>query len=332
MNRKKFLVTFAIVVTTVGVFLFTFLLGALSGKSKRGIIPFVGKRVVWSIGIYSGASPFDVAPAPNAINPVLTAKDVTDVPARFVADPFMVFENNIWYMFFEVFNENSMDTDIAVATSNDGLSWTYKQIVLDEPFTLSYPYVFKWMDQYYMVPETHKARSVRLYKAIDFRTKWSFVANLINGGFPLDPTIFRYRDRWWMFVESNIVRYDELRLYYADDLTGPWMEHPKSPVICGDANIARPGGRVIVMDDRLFRYTQDCEPNYGNQVRAFEITELTTTTYEEREIEGNPVLERSRTGWNSMGMHHIDPHRIGDKQWIACVDGYTEVLRFGLEF
>lgn len=328
MTRKKILVTFAI----LGVLLFAFLVGILSLSSGRGIIPFVGRRVVWSIGIYSGTSPFDVAPAPNAINPVLTAKDVTDVPARFVADPFMVFENNTWYMFFEVFNENSMDTDIAVATSNDGLSWAYKQIVLDEPFTLSYPYVFKWMDQYYMVPETHKARSVRLYKAIDFPTKWSFVANLLNGGFPSDPTLFYYADRWWMFVETSLIRYDELRLYYADELMGPWTEHPKSPVVCGDANIARPGGRVIVMDDRLFRYTQDCEPYYGNQVRAFEITELTRTTYEERAIEGNPVLEKSGTGWNSMGMHHIDPHRIDGDRWIACVDGFTEVLSFGLGF
>ncbi|MHC4645140.1 MAG: glucosamine inositolphosphorylceramide transferase family protein [Planctomycetota bacterium] len=328
MKRKNPFRTVAIVVA----FLFTFLLGALAGKSKRGIIPFVGRRDTWSIGIYSGSSPFDLQSAANAKNPVLSAKDVTDVPAEFVADPFMVIEDNTWYMFFEVFNKNSMDTDIAVAISNDGFSWTYKQIVLDEPFALSYPYVFKWKDQYYMIPETHQARSVRLYKAINFPTKWSFSASLLNGGFPLDPTIFYYADRWWMFVETNVVRYDELRLYYADDLTGPWIEHPKSPVICGDANIARPGGRVIVIDDRLFRYTQDCEPYYGNQVRAFEITELTTTTYEEKEIEGNPVLKGSGTGWNSMGMHNIDPHRIGDNQWIACVDGCTKVLTLGLEY
>ncbi len=328
MKRGKVFFAVAIVIA----FLFAFLAGALTGKSGRGIIPFVGRRDVWSIGIYSGRSPFDLQPAANAKNPVLSAKDVTDVPAEFVADPFMVIENNTWYMFFEVFNKNSMDTDIAVAISNDGFSWTYKQIVLDEPFTLSYPYVFKWKDQYYMIPETHQARSVRLYKAINFPTKWSFAVNLLNGGYPSDPTIFYYADRWWMFVESNIVRFDELRLYYADDLMGPWMEHPKSPVICGDANIARPAGRVIVIDGRPFRYTQDCEPYYGSQVRAFEITELTTTNYEEKEIEGNPVLKGSGTGWNSMGMHNIDPHRIGDNQWIACVDGYEKIITISLEF
>lgn len=328
MKRKKALIIVAAAVAC----LFAYLAGALAGKSGRGFVPFVGKMTVWSIGMYAGDSPFDVAPLPNASNPVLTAKDVTDVPARFVADPFMVFEKSTWYMFFEVFNEKSMDTDIAVAVSNDAFDWTYKQIVLDEPFALSYPFVFKWKDQYYMIPETHKARSVRLYEAKDFPTKWSFVANLIDGGLPLDPTIFRYDDTWWMFVETNLIRYDELRLYYADELIGPWMEHPNSPVICGDANIARPAGRVVVVDGRPFRYTQDCEPYYGNQVRAFEITKLTTATYEEKAIAGNPILKGSGTGWNSMGMHNIDPHQIGDNQWIACVDGFTEVISFGLEF
>ena len=136
--------------------------------------------------------------------------------------------------------------DIGLATSNDGLSWTYKQVVLDEPFHLSYPYVFKWKNDYYMLPESRQAKSVRLYKAVDFPTKWSFVGTLLNGSYG-DPSIFRYAGRWWIFSETSPKRYDILRLYYADDLMGPWTEHPESPIIMGDANIARPGGRVLVL-------------------------------------------------------------------------------------
>ena len=86
-----------------------------------------------------------------------------------------------------------------------------------------------------------------------------------------------------MFAEANPEGNDLLRLYYANDLMGPWIEHPKSPIVAGDANIARPGGRVVVFDGRIVRYTQDDDPTYGNQVRAFEITELTTT--------GSPPVE-----------------------------------------
>lgn len=135
-----------------------------------------------------------------------------------------------------------------------------------------------------------------------------------------------------MFAEANPEGNDLLRLYYANDLMGPWIEHPKSPIVAGDANIARPGGRVVVFDGRIVRYTQDDDPTYGNQVRAFEITELTTTSYQEREVSENPILEASGTGWNADGMHHIDPHQIDENRWIACVDGKEEVWVFGLEY
>ncbi len=103
---------------------------------------------------------------------------------------------------------------------------------------------------------------------------------------------------------------------------GPWLEHPKSPIIEGDDYIARPAGRVLVLRDRVVRYAQDCFPSYGIQVRAFEITELTTGGYREREVSESPILRASGAGWNASGMHHIDPHFVGDGQWIACVNGW----------
>lgn len=289
----------------------------------------VRRRPGWSIGIYTGKSPFDFGPPENLKNPVLTAKDVTDVPAHFVADPFMLRENGTWYMFFEVLNARDRLGDIGLATSNDGFNWTYRQIVLDEPFHLSYPYVFKWDGDYYMIPESYQANSVRLYKAVNFPTKWSFVTSLLNGGDHVDSSILYFDEKWWLFNSSP--KGDTLRLHYASELTGIWVEHPKSPIIEGNANIARPGGRVIVFNGKVFRYTQDVEGFYGNQVRAFEITELTTTNYEEKEVKENPILQASGSGWNKTGMHTIDPHQLDEDKWIACVDGYRIVVVVGLE-
>jgi hypothetical protein len=285
------------------------------------------QRNDWSIGIYVGKSPLDFAPPENINNPVLTAKDVTDVAAKFVADPFMVRENGTWYMFFEVMNFDDNKGDIALATSNDGFNWNYKQIVLDEPFHLSYPYVFKWKNEYYLIPETYEASSVRLYKAVNFPTNWSLEKTLLEGSDYVDPSIFYFNDNWWLFTSStdnNI-----LRLHYSNNLMGNWIEHPKSPVIERNETIARPGGRVVVLEHKIIRYTQDDRYRYGNKVRAFEITKLTTRSYEEKEIKENPILKASGVGWNKTGMHNIDPHQIEENQWIACVDGYGESLIFG---
>lgn len=293
-------------------------------------ISFTLRQGEWSIGIYTGESPFNFVSPENVNNPVLAAKDVTDVPAKFVADPFMVKENSTWYMFFEVMNNQTEQGDIGLAISNDGLKWDYKQIVLDEPFHLSYPYTFKWKGEHYMIPESYQASSVRLYKAVEFPTKWSFVETLIDGSDYVDPSIFYFNEKWWLFVSTT--KDNVLRLYYADKLTGHWIEHPESPIIDGDANIARPGGRVLVFDNQIVRYTQDDDPTYGNQVRAFEITELTTASYEEKEVIENPILKGSGAGWNENGMHHIDPHQIDENKWIACVDGYERFWVFKLEY
>jgi hypothetical protein len=278
---------------------------------------------VWSIGIYVGESPFHLASPEDIDNPILKIDDIFDVPAHSIADPFMLRVDRTWYLFFEVLNLQTGKGVIGLAISENGLKWTYEQIVLSEPFHLSYPYVFEWMNDYYMVPETFEAGSIRLYKASKFPTEWSFVGILKSGEHFADASLFRYHSKWWLFTETNPeMRNDTLRLFHAPELIGPWIEHPDSPIIEGNPHIARPAGRVIVVDDKVIRYTQDCHPAYGTQVRGFEINELTTRTYREQKVDQTHlVLTPSGIGWNASGMHHIDPHLMDDGRWIAAVDG-----------
>jgi hypothetical protein len=305
-------------------------IGGVYAERYRGV-PLWQVEDRWSIGIYAGESPFNLTPAAKVRNPVLTARDVTDnEQTSFVADPFMVKEDSTWHMFFEVMDAKSYKGKIALASSADALTWTYQGIVLCEPYHLSYPYVFKWKNDYFMIPESSAANAVRLYRADRFPKQWSFVSVLLTGKY-VDGSVFRYGDRWWLFA-ANPSETTTLRLFYSDELAGPWVEHLKSPVIKGNAHIARPGGRVLVFDDRVVRYAQDGAPNYGAQLRAFEIVELTTETYEEREVTRTPVLQGSGNGWNSEGMHHIDPHQINEGVWLACVDGNRRRTSFRLNY
>ena len=288
-------------------------------------IPFYISKGEYAIGVYSGDSPFSLAPHPEISNPVLTFRDVSDIPADFVADPFMVRENGVWYMFFEVLNRETEQGDIGLASSVDGKEWKYDRIVLDEPFHLSYPYVFEWEGEYYMVPESKSAFAVTLYKAEKFPREWRPVKTLIKGNFS-DPSVFRHNDYWWIFVsETN----DILRLFFSDSLQGTWHEHPGSPLVVRDARYARPGGRVIALGDTLLRLTQDCKSEYGLEVNGFLIVELTPEKYSEVSWEGNPVLQGSGKGWNAKRMHHLDAHRIADNLWIAAVDGWRRSVRIG---
>lgn len=272
----------------------------------------------WSIGIYFGNTPFDLYDPVEIKNPVLSYKDVVDINASYVADPFLIINDGNYNMFFEVFNGETGHGDIGLAQSENGLTWAYKKIIINESFHLSYPYVFRWEDSIYLIPESHQDLSVRLYKSINFPTEWEYIGNLLSGYHFVDPSIFRYDNMWWLFVSNT--ENDILNLYFSKKLQGNWKPHPMNPIIKFDKNIARPGGRVIHFKEKIYRIAQDDYPTYGNQVVAFEISELNEKTYVENPVSENPILNKSGHGWNALGMHHIDLHDLGEK-WIAAVDG-----------
>jgi hypothetical protein len=303
--------------------------GILIGKARG--IPFVTKGEQWTIGIYSGPSPFELTSSLWTMNPVLTAEDVTDVPAKFVADPFLFEGDSVWYLFFEVYNYATEQGDLAVATGDGGRKWSYEGLVLDEPFHLSYPYVFEWEGAQYMIPETFETNSIRLYRASEFPTGWEFVRTLVEGREYVDSSILFFQDRWWLF--ASVTSNDTLFLFHADHLEGPWEEHPRSPIVAGDLHSARPSGRVLVYEGRPFRLTMDVAPPEGtHEVWAFEITTLTPREYEERRVGEKPILGAGGSRWTEQAMHQLDAHRIGERRWIASVDGFGEYWVFGLEY
>jgi hypothetical protein len=139
-----------------------------------------------------------------------------------------------------------------------------------------------------------------------------------------DASLFHTGDRWWMLVQSSAMpRHDTLRLYSAPHLFGAWREHPASPVVQSDPRSARPAGRVLRYDNGLLRFAQDCSEVYGSAVRAFQVVTLTPEEYRDRPVGRDPLLSGSGQGWNARGMHHVDAHRVGEGEWLACVDGWT---------
>ena len=275
----------------------------------------------WSIGIYNGPTPFDLTDSEATLNPVLTGKDIDDIDARFVADPFMVIENGNYSMFFEVMNRETSHGDIGYAESQDGVKWKYGGIIIDENFHLSYPYVFKWKGNYYLIPESHKDLSIRLYIASSFPGKWKYIGNIMAGHRYIDPSIFRFNNKWWLF--ASIPGNDVLNLYYSYKLRTGWVSHPMNPIVKFDKNISRPAGRVLIYDGNIYRFTQDDDPSYGIQVFAFKITKLSENSYEEKILSEEPVVKMTGEGWNAAGMHHVDVQE--DKgRWIATVDGKSK--------
>ena len=278
--------------------------------------------------------PFNLSDPPGISNPVFTAANVIDHHTEFVADPFLFKDQDGWYLFFEAFDRDTTQGDIGLATSTDGLHWKYDSIVLDEEFHLSYPDVFEYRGAYYMLPETHQLNEVRLYQATDFPWHWKYLSTPISGRGFVDPSIFYYQGRWWLFVGDKDNK--TLYLFSSSSLARGWVEHPQSPIV-KDNSISRPGGRSFVYNgDVIIRLAQD---NAGIQaVHAFQVDKLDTHNYSEHEISSSPLLAPGidPPSWYEGGIHQFGPWWAGD-HWLVAFDGkdsngvYSIGLKIGLE-
>ena len=75
------------------------------------------RLAIWGISIYDAKGPFHITNKRDKKNPVLTYKDVTDCDAQFIADPFMIKYEDLWYMFFEIYDE-ARQTGVIVMIGN----------------------------------------------------------------------------------------------------------------------------------------------------------------------------------------------------------------------
>lgn len=289
------------------------------GMFQRLVAPHRGQT--FAIGIRQGPSPFQLQDVPH--NPVLTCDDVTDVPAAFVADPFMVPGDDGWYMFMEVFDRTCRKGRIGLAVSTDGCTWTYRHLVLKEAFHLAYPNIVRDGGGHFMVPDA-PGQGVRLYRAAAFPEDWRFETVLIDDPSLVDATVLHDERGWWILAGRSNGRKQpmSLCLFQAPSLRGPWREHPRSPIVESDDAMARPGGNVFEFAGERYRLAQDCALVYGQRLRALRIEALTEDGYQESDTRTEAVLGPGRAQWNAGGMHHMDAHELPSGDWIACVDGW----------
>ena len=240
-------------------------------------------------------------------------------PICFMADPFVVENEEIYYIFYEHYppQMNSTWGDIGVLKSTDLTSWEYIGIALDEPFHLSYPYVFKWNDKWYMIPETSGANQIRLYETDKFPCDWKLKTVLIENRKIADATLLIKDGFFYLLAFGH--QTSELCLFYSDNIEKDWKEHPASPIRNYDT---RPGGTPCVVNESLIYFIQDHTHGYGTGLLAYEIDSISPTVFKDRRLdENNPVLYRFGDDWAATGMHQLSSIMLNDSVYFCVVDG-----------
>jgi len=163
------------------------------------------------------------------------------------------------------------------------------QRVMERPYHLSYPQVFRHDGEIFLLPETGDNNTVELYRCNHFPDQWQLERILFSGAPAWDPTVWIDNNRFWFFVTllDPPAAGPQLYLFHSDSLTGEWKWHPANP-ICSDERRARGAGALFRLDagpdgGQLIRPSQDCTVTYGYSFSWNEVSKLTPDEYEENQ-------------------------------------------------
>lgn len=238
-------------------------------------------------------------------------------PGTFRADSFAVRRGDDVHVLFEDFDYRTSKGCISAVTLHGGDVDRFEEFrgVISGPHHMAYPYLFEYEGEVYCVPEAWETGKVTLYKAADLPTTWTKVATLIDNYAGVDSTLFKYEERWWLFgTDQNDGPNSKLRVWFADELIGPWKAHAMNPVKV-DPRSARPAGRPFLRDGHLYRPSQDCSKAYGERIVVNRILKLDPHEFAE---EPAGIISADTSGPYRDGLHTISG--AGD---LTVVDGMS---------
>ncbi len=248
----------------------------LLARALRSRLRKILYRETWFLGYRYGGG----AKSPEDMRDYVS---VFPAHGHYFADPFVTRHDDRHYVLFEDYLTRERRGVISYLELDGTEHGFVPQVALARDFHLSYPFTFALDGQLFMVPETAAKRTVELYRAEEFPSRWTFEATLLMDVAGVDATIVTHAGKLWLFVnvkEHGAHYSDELCIFFADSLTGPWMSHWLNPVL-SDVRSARPAGRIFERDGVLIRPGQDSSRGYGRAVVLNRIDVLSEDDYRE---------------------------------------------------
>lgn len=275
-------------------------------------------REQWSIGVQVKGTPS----APTNRKDLLL---IHPPDGRFYADPFLLESNGRHFLFFEDYSFPSRKGVIACCELYQDGRYSEPAVVLERDYHLSYPFVFKLGSEVYMIPETREQGTIELHRATGFPHAWTLEAVLVSDIWATDTTLLYYRNKWWLFT-AGVLRHTDpnqsLWLFHSETLLGPWLAHPKNPIV-SDLCCARPAGCFRVENGSLIRPGQDCLTTYGRAIHLRRVDVLSEDDYRESPFETiDPSLIRGCRGI----------HTINQTSQFTVLDCRFLIPRFKLPF
>ena len=226
---------------------------------------------------------------------------------KFLADPFLIKHNKKAYCFAEEYDHVKKKGHIVCINLNK--QEPNKKIVLCENFHLSFPYIFKFKNNFFMCPDSSDISEIRLYKSTNFPLKWKFFKTIKKNINSVDNIIFKKNNLWWLFTNidrSNSQDFShDLSIFFSKEgpLTDKWKNHPQNPIKINSIDSRNAG--IIFEKNKIIRVSQEQGfDNYGENINFHEIKLLNKKMYDEKKIK-NKNYKKIKKILNNSDIHHF---------------------------
>lgn len=201
----------------------------------------------------------------------------------YAADPFVVDVEGKTRVYYEELNFWKGRGELMVV---DDFSFGNKKKVTGvtpEAIHLSYPYMIRTAQGLYCIPETSEAFEVALYKVDEQNPeKLSKEKVLLKGKAFVDSSIIFFQDKYWLFT-SVPGENTHLYAYYADTLDGEYKAHQLNPIRVKKEH-CRAAGKLFLIQNELYRATQNPTQKYGGSIIINKIELLNASSFSARAI------------------------------------------------
>jgi hypothetical protein len=211
---------------------------------------------------------------------------IENPPNRFFADPFVITRDEKTVCYVEDYCYRQKRGCITAIEIIDNRNYSVLGPVIQEPFHMSFPFLFEYKQELYMIPETFQSNSIRLYKCIEFPLKWEYQKDILTNVSAADSIVFDYNGKWWLLCNINVSGKAEycstLYAFYSESpLSDKWMAHELNPLIF-DSNTARNGGILDGNSSSPVRPRQKQDFDfYGKSLTLARIKNLTPSSFGE---------------------------------------------------
>lgn len=236
--------------------------------------------------------------------PAAGYRQLPDDGARYYADPFLCAHEGRTALFVEEFSYATGRGLLSVADIRADGSVSVPRPFLDRSDHLSYPHVFEHDGRIWMIPETSQARTVELYRCVEFPDRWERESILLSDVDASDATFVVHGGRCFLLAalhpHGSSAR-DMLGIFVADSLLGPWRAHPATPAVI-DVASARPAGAFFRRNGQLMRVAQDGEGGYGAGMTICRIDRLDDEGFSQSIV----TRLKPQAAWKARGVHTLN--------------------------